>query len=137
MQDREKKLPIGLGIVLVLAFAVPLFQRWLLQPITDANNLLTSTQEKVVGLETSEGLLKRARRNLEDWQFESLPPNQFTAQREYQEWLMDLARMSQFENPVPTLLSVPQRGGQTYIEIPVTIQAKAELEHLARFLYHF
>jgi hypothetical protein len=137
MQDREKKLAIGLGIAVVLAFGLPLFERWFLQPITDAQNLLTSTQEKVVGLETSEGLLKRARRNLEDWQYESLPPNPFTAQREYQQWLMDLAGMSQFENPVPTLLNVPQRGGQTFVEIPVTIQAKATLEQLARFLYHF
>jgi hypothetical protein len=138
MQDREKKLAIGLGIVVVLAFGLPLFERWFLEPITDARNLLASTQEKVVTLETSAGLLKRAQRNLDDWQYESLPPNPFTAQREYQQWLMDLARMSQFENPVPTLLNVPQSPGRgTFIEIPVTIQAKADLGQLARFLYHF
>jgi hypothetical protein len=137
MQDREKKLAIGLGIAVVLAFGLSLFERWFLQPITDAQNLLTSTQEKVVSLETSEGLLKRARRNLEDWQYESLPPSPFTAQRKYLEWLTDLAHMAQFENPVLTLMNVPQRGGQTYTEIPVTIQAKADLKQLARFLYHF
>ena len=54
MQDREKKLAIGLGVALVVAFALPMFERWFLHPITEAQNLLAGTQEEVVRLEKEE-----------------------------------------------------------------------------------
>ena len=136
MQDREKKLAAGLGVVLVVAFVVPTFEGWFLQPITDAKNSLVAARTKVDELTKSENELKLAKLNLEDWQYESLPPNRFTAQREYQEWLMDLARMSGLESPVPTLGNV-SNSGRTFVEIPVTIEARATFEQLARFLYHF
>ncbi|MCA9109274.1 MAG: cadherin repeat domain-containing protein [Planctomycetaceae bacterium] len=135
MQAREKKLALILGGAVAVWLVLPAFEGWFLQPVTQRRGLLEVARSQLTQREEQQLELQTARARLRDWQYESLPPNQLTAQREYQEWLMNLATMSGFESATPTLGRRTPRG-TTYVQIPVTIEAKATLEQLTRFLYH-
>ena len=135
MQDREKKLAVALAGVLALAGGMSLIDGWFLQPIAQQRGTLSSAQASI---ETQMGLrneLELARRKLDDWRYESLPPDRNTAQRLYLIWLESLARISGLTSIEPDFLPVGSRGAD-FVEIPVQITAKATLEQLARFLYH-
>lgn len=135
MQAREKKLALILGGAIAAWFVLPVFEGWFLQPVTQRQGLLEVAKAQLAQREEQQFELQSARARLRDWQYESLPPNQLTAQREYQEWLMNLAAMSGFQNPVATLGRRTPRGA-TYVQVPVTIEADVTLEQLSRFLYH-
>ena len=135
MQAREKKLALILGGAIAVWFVLPVFEGWFLQPVTQREGLLAVAQSQLDDREAQLEELHIARARLRDWRYESLPPNPLTAQREYQEWLMKLAAMSGFQNPVATLGRRTPRGA-TYVQVPVTIEADVTLEQLSRFLYH-
>ena len=68
------------------------------------------------GLELKIGLMK-AQSALNESRAASLPPNPVDAQREYQEWLNDLALLSNWRDPKITLGSRTPRGAMTAIPI--------------------
>ena len=134
MQAREKKLALILGGAVAVWLVLPAFEGWFLQPVTQREGLLAVAQSQLDDREAQLNELHIARARLRDWQYECLPPNPLTAQREYQEWLMKLAAMSGFQNPIATLGRRTPRGA-TYVQVPVTIEADVTLEQLSRFLY--
>lgn len=135
MQPREKRLAAILSGVVALAIGWSLIDR-LFAPLTEHRNRLTAAQVQLEDREAKAVQLAQARSDLENWRYESLPPNQFTAQREYQEWLMDLAVLSGWTDPTPELGPRRALPRSRFIQIPVTLKGRATLEEAARFLYH-
>ncbi|MBL8851480.1 MAG: cadherin repeat domain-containing protein [Planctomycetaceae bacterium] len=132
MTQREKRLAtLGAGtlaVTLVYYVLLPMF----LAPLRDRDATIASTRVIVEGLDDKEIGLLSAQRRLNESRDNSLPPNPVDAQREYQEWLTDLALLSNWREPKITLGSRTPRGAMT--AIPITIEAHATLDDVNRFL---
>ncbi len=138
MQDREKKLAIGLTLVVGIWLGRPAVDRWFVAPVREARDAQNRALAQFRVKSDDELKLLVAQQNLADWCCQSLPPDPSTAQRVYKDWLMDLAELSGFTTPEPTLPSIGTRGrGAAYTQIPVGLEAKATFEQLATFLVHF
>jgi hypothetical protein len=139
VQKRERNLLIGLagaGLVAWLTSGVGSFEDFL--PFGAKRAELTDLADTVAAKESEELQQIKNKGQLRAWGNESLPPDVFDAQRVYQEWLVDLARLSGLVNIEPKLGSLSSgAGGGTYVPVPVTLTADATLEQLSRFLYHF
>jgi len=136
MQPREKKLAALLAGVVGLAVAWMFLESRIVAPLTNQRNQLAAVQVQLEERENRKLDLLQAQSDLSDWRYTSLPPNQFTAHREYQEWLTDLAVMSGWTDPQPELGPRRPLPRSRFYQIPVTIKAHATLEQVARFLYH-
>lgn len=136
MQQREKILAVLLGAVVILWFGMPIFNRIFVEPIqqleTERDNALRDSQTRV---QQQLALAKRGK-ILTDWRRTSLPPNQNDAARLYAEWLFEIAQMSGFSD-VEVILSGRSSKEDTFIRIPVTINADGTLQELAHFLERF
>ncbi len=136
MQKREKILAGILGAALVVAVILPALQDWLLSPfrgkLIERDDLIAELDRK----SADESNLFRARSELLGWQRESLPPNPFNAQRLYSEWVLDLARLSGWQQLKPSLPNRPLID-DTFHSIPVALEAQATFEELAKFLFLF
>lgn len=137
MQPREKKLAGVLAAAIGVWFVWGVLDDWILAPINNQEGLLQAMQLQLEEREGKQLALFEARSRLNDWRFSSLPPNPLTAQREYQEWLMDLAVMSGFTEPRPELGPRRTLPRSNFYQIPVTVTGRATLAQVARFLYHF
>ncbi|MBX3438762.1 MAG: putative Ig domain-containing protein [Planctomycetaceae bacterium] len=136
MQPREKKLAILLGAAVGAYVLWGALDSWIFGPIANQQGLLTAAQLQLDDRESKQLAVFAAQSRLRDWRYESLPPNQLTAQREYQEWLMDLAALTGFIDARPELGPRRPLPRSQFFQIPVTIEARATLEQVARFLYH-
>lgn len=136
MQKREKILAGALAGTLVFWFGGSMFADKILAPLKQLEGReLQLTEEKK---RLFEQLLQQARKEseLKAWRALSLPPDPLDAQRLYQEWLTTLAQLSGFEiNKVTLERRVAE--ADTYVTIPITIDAKAQLQELASFLERF
>jgi hypothetical protein len=133
MQTREKILAAALAGIVAVWFGAPWFDSTFLQPLRDAENkledarqALQTQEDRAVAIIQAEGRLKR-------WQSMSLPRDPLVAQRVYQAWLTDLTEASGWPN-VKVSSSRGQTKGNTYVTIPVTLDATITWEQLGRFL---
>lgn len=137
MQKRERNLLIGLGAAVAIALLLPSEMSNLL-PFSGKRAALRDLNDTLSGKRDRETALLQAKGQLRAWGNESLPPDVFDAQRVYQEWLVDLARLAGFSNIEPKLGALSgSGGGTTYVPVPVMLNAEATLDQLARFLFHF
>lgn len=133
MQQREKILATALAAIAGWQFALrPVLDSVFLEPLKERDAALESAKATVSSLEDRQTLLLSAMRSLNHYREESLPPNRFDAQREYSEWLTDLALMCNWRDPKETLGSATPRGDATLV--PITLKAQATLEDVNRFL---
>lgn len=136
MQKREKILAGGLAGTLVFWFGWSVVSDRILAPLHDlANQEIRLTEEKK-NLFEEQLQLARKESELKTLRALSLPPDPLDAQRLYQEWLTTLAQISGFEI---TKITLDRRVAEadTYVTIPITIDAKAQLVELASFLQRF
>ena len=70
-----------------------------LGPLNDREATINAESVAVRGLEAKQEDFFSAGRALSRYRAESLPPNQLDAQREYQEWLIDLALVCDWKDP--------------------------------------
>lgn len=135
MQPREKRLLTVGAVVLAVFLLRPLLDSLFLKPIRDRDSDIKSATEVVKSLENREFQLMSAMRGLADARAHSLPPSSEDAQREYSEWLTDLALLSNWRNPQVILGSRTPRPPATMI--PVTVKAQATLDEVNEFLKRF
>jgi hypothetical protein len=136
VQQREKILLVVLLSAVAILFVLPQAEALLLSPFQTKQAELSDLQEKVGRKEDEETAVFKARGQLQRWQSESLPPDPLDAQRVYQQWLVDLARLAGMQNIVPSLGS-RTAGSRTFTSISVTLEGEATIEQLAKFLFHF
>lgn len=132
MQPRERLLATLLAATAAVTIAYYALLPMVTGPLQDRDATIKSTETIVRGLEDKELQLLSAMRTLSRFRNESLPPNPFDAQREYSEWLMDLALLCNWRDPKIQLGSRTPRGAATMV--PITIKGQATLEDVNRLL---
>lgn len=136
MQKREKILAAALAGTIAFWFGGSFISSSFIEPLRQLEGQeiqLTKDRQRLVDEQL---ILARKENQLRMWRALSLPPDPLDAQRLYQEWLVTLANMSGFEISKVTLERRVQEA-DTYVTIPVTIEAKAQLQELAGFLARF
>jgi hypothetical protein len=136
MQKREKILAAALGGVLLLWFGLPWFEGTFLAPLRELERDEEMLQETVAELFEQRKQLAIQEQEFGEWIEKSLPPNPLNAQRLYQEWLVNLAQLSGFEQITVDLQPV-RHEGETFANIPIVLKAKGTLQELALFLDRF
>ena len=136
MQQREKILAGGLGIVVLLWFGLPIYDSMFVEPIEELSAEESRLQEESNEKFDEQIDLRRKELQLAKWRKISLPPDPLDAQRLYQEWLADLALISGFEG---TAVKLERRVAQAgvFTTIPVTLETKGTMQELAQFLERF
>ncbi|MBT4868202.1 MAG: hypothetical protein HON53_24110 [Planctomycetaceae bacterium] len=142
MQKREKLLLFSAVAVLLLWRGLPIISGIFFDPITDARAELNAVEKKLADKTADIKRLKLAGQTFKQSRGRSLPPNALDAQRQYQVWLDDLARMAGIEKPVviPGRRAVSRRKsvrGDLFTGVLVSLEFKATLSELSRFLYLF
>jgi hypothetical protein len=135
MQKRERILLLTAAAAAVLFIGFRLIGVFW-GPITESRQRLDSLNEELT-LKTKDAEdIKAAGVQLRRLRSRSLPPNPFDAQRLYQVWLTDLAQMSDIrEAKVTPGRRIPK--GKVYTAVLVTVEGKATLANLSKFLYFF
>jgi hypothetical protein len=143
VQNRERILLFGLIGVVAAWVLLPALESVLLAPFSTKLAEITELEDSVAAKEKEENRLLLMKGDLSDWARASLPPEPQNAQRVYQEWLVDLARLAGFRNISPAIRTATTRGRSRsdtqsiYTEVPVILTAEGTLRQLATFLYHF
>ncbi len=136
MQQREKILAIALASVVAIWFGFPIIESWIIEPIKQLSLEEESLTEKSNEKFDEQIELRKKQKQLTQWQKISLPPDPLDAQRLYQEWLTDLAKLSGFDD-IKVTLERRNLQDDIYVTIPVTLDTKATLQELAQFLEQF
>ncbi|WP_437186826.1 putative Ig domain-containing protein [Planctomicrobium sp. SH668] len=136
MQKREKLLAGGLASVVVLWFGFSAYDEQFAKPLLELEGQETTLLEEKKKLFADQLTLKSKDNQVASWRKLSLPPDPLDAQRLYQEWLTTLANLSGFES---TKITLERRVAEadTYVTIPITIEAKARLQQIAMFIERF
>ncbi len=146
MQNREKKLAIGLGAVVGVMAVWSILRPWYFGPIEQEQAQLTLVQTDLDNLKKQQLQLLAATRKMADWKAKSLPPDPKPAGRQradalkgqnlYQEWLTELARHSGFDNTevVPLITRSVQ---DVYVTAQVRVRGEATYGELCQFLSLF
>ncbi len=132
MQPREKILAGALAAVVVFMVFRTTLDNWFLAPLRARNTQIKSLQQSVETRSQEKDDFLAATRRLGEWRDASLPPDQYDAQREYQEWLTDMAQISGWENVAISLGSRTLRG--PYTSVAITVEGRATLDEVNSFL---
>jgi hypothetical protein len=134
--EREKILFIALVAVIVVALGIPQFNQWIIEPIEQRIARLQLLDSQVSDKQLQEIAILKSRREMAHWKARSLPPDPLDAQRLYQEWLTDLARIAGLTDAKVT--PEPRIGrGDVFVPVRISIEVNATFEHLCRFLFLF
>jgi hypothetical protein len=136
MRRREKFLLAILLLGLLAWQGARLTHRLLIAPLDRSRARLQRLDEQFAEQTNRVAELSRAAATLDDWQRQSLPPDPFTAQRLYQQWLHDLAQ----ECGLAALKVYPDRvtrKGSDCVAVTVSINAETTLDRLCLFLSRF
>lgn len=136
MQRREKILLFGLLAVAIGWQGWPMLRNRFYGPIEERESQLQALKLKVGGKQDQNLAALRAVARLKEWKAASLPPNEFDAQRLYQQWLTDTALGCGFQD----LRVTPARRstmGIAGMQVQVNVEGTATLAELARFLHRF
>lgn len=133
LQPREKLLATGLAATAAVFALYKFFGGIFLGPFHDREATITTETVAVRGLQAKEDEFYSAGKALSRYRAKSLPPAPLDAEREYQEWLFDLALVCDWKDPKVNRLTRASRGAAT--TIPVNIKAQATQENINRFLW--
>jgi putative lipoic acid-binding regulatory protein len=136
MNQREKKLAIFFGIVILYWWGKPIFERTFVEPIDLKKTEVQTLLDSVDTLEIRDMRLLAAKTRVVNATRMALPPEELVAQRLYQEWVTELAHIYQFQD-----LEVKPEGrssrGKVYTSVRVGLTAEASYEQICRFLAAF
>ncbi len=136
MAKRKTYLTIGLVCVIVAYVGQGLVSRSLFQPLRERRQRVAALEDELSRQEIRQQQIRRASRQLERWERQSLPADVSAASTLYQNWLLKAAQQTGLQHAVVTPnRAVPQEG--VSCRIPFTIQAEARLGNLCDFLYAF
>ena len=136
MQKREKILAGIAGAAVMVWLVLPGLSTFFFGPIEQSRQRLSAVNAQLTEETRKAVELKQAGQKLKRWEARSLPPNPLDAQRLYQVWLTDVAQMAGLSD----LSVTPGRRashGKVYTAVLVSLDAKATLADLSRFLYAF
>ena len=155
MQQREKNLLIGLVAAVLLWQGGKVLSSTFLEPLWTRQKDLEKLQESVSEKNKGLILLARQKKQMEGWKRRSLPPDPASmlkrtagtqggprpsasnAQRLYQDWLLDLAVLSGFEQLKISPERMTVSPDNVYVSVHVKIDAEPRYEQLCRFLDRF
>jgi len=136
MNQREKKLAIFFGVVILYWWGKPIFERTFVEPIDLKKTEVQTLLDSVDTLEIRDMQLLAAQTRVVNATRMALPPEELVAQRLYQEWVTELANMYEFQD-----LEVKPEGrssrGKFYTSVRVGLTAQASYEQICRFLSAF
>ena len=135
-QKRTKILAGGLVAVILVFVLRTRVDNWLRGPIRALQNEITAAERSAETLQADEIRLEVAKRNLNDWQDVSLPPDVDDAQRLYREWIQMLAEESGFSriDVIPASKSSQKEFSTVAVEVR---RAETDLQGLTKFLFLF
>lgn len=146
MQTREKKLAIGLAIVVGVMGFWKIIKPWYMDPIEHAQSQLAIVEGELDNLETQQMQLLAATRQLANWRSQSLPPDPkpqgrqrpdaLNGQRLYQEWLTDLANHCGITNAKVTP-GITRSVQDVYVTVQVRLNMQATYGQLCQFVALF
>ncbi|MBD3673980.1 MAG: putative Ig domain-containing protein [Planctomycetaceae bacterium] len=136
MNQREKKLALLFGLVILYWFGKPMYVSWFVDPIDEKKIQLQTLLDSVDTLEIKDMQLLAAQTRVVNATRMALPPEELVAQRLYQEWVTELANMYQFRNPQVKPEGRSSRG-KVYTAVRVGLSAQASYEQICRFLAAF
>ncbi len=136
MKNREKVLAAIVTLILVGWGGQSLFESMLQTP-------LDAKRKKIARLESDirdkDLVIERAKEwttKLNDWRSQSLPTDAALARSAYQNWLLELVELAEFERSnVDSGEAVNKPGA--YQKLPFTVRARVTLPKLTQFLYNF
>ena len=137
MNQREKILAGGLAVVFAFVIGEWLLSTFLLTPIEERNTRIGALKSSIKKHKATKFKILDAQKKLKEWRTEqSLPPDPLKASTVYQAWLVDLAGKTRLSGA----RIEPGTGrpvSDTYVKIPMTIQAETTFDRLQQFLYEF
>ena len=136
MNQREKKLALLFGLVILYWFGKPMYVSWFVDPIDEKKIELQTLIDSVDTLEIKDMQLLAAQTRVINATRMALPPEELVAQRLYQEWVTELANMYQFRDPQVKPEGRSSRG-KVYTAVRVGLSAQASYEQICRFLAAF
>jgi Putative Ig domain len=138
MQRREQILAGGLGAAVLLWGGLGLYDSQIGGPLQAKDAELVQAQQDSRDTRSEwKGLLK-SQKLVRDAVSDSLPPRPEDAQRVYLKWVQELAELSQWKAITPNkTLDARTQLGKIGVRVPVTLTAKARLQEVATFLWHF
>ena len=138
MQRREQLLAGGLGTAVLLWGGLGLYDSQIGEPLKLKDAQLIQAQQDSSDTRTEwKGLLK-SQKLVRDSVHDSLPPRPEDAQRVYLKWVQELAELSHWKAITPNKsLDTRTQLGKIGVRVPVTLTAKARLQEVATFLWHF
>src|SRR6056297_2314991 len=98
MNQREKKLALLFGLVVIYWFGKPMYVSWFVDPVNERQIELQTLVDSVDTLEIRDMQLLAAQTRVVNATRMALPPEELIAQRLYQEWITDLANLYRFQN---------------------------------------
>lgn len=134
---RSEKTLLAIFLLVVLAWqGERLVNRSIVVPIQRGHARLAELDQELAEQDRQTASLQRVADDLAAWRRRSLPPDPFTAQRLYQQWLTDLAQDCGFRAPKV----FPDRVSPKHdacLGVMVSIDAEATLSQLCLFLSRF
>jgi len=136
MKPREKVLAVIVALILVGWGGQTLFESMLQAPL-DARRRKIKKLES--GIRDKELAIERAKEwtaKLNTWRSQSLPSDVALARSAYQNWLLELVELAEFERSHVDSGEAVNKPG-VYQKLPFTVRARATLPKLTQFLYDF
>jgi hypothetical protein len=146
MNTRERTLATIVLALVILGGSYFLVGQLLLAPLRARADTIAALQKEVQNKRDRIAQIKAARPQLERWKHISLPADADMARREYEKYLTELLRNSDFSpsslsvtpKPVDTKTSPTLPGkGPVYTKLAFTVMGRGSLESLVTMMEHF
>jgi hypothetical protein len=136
MQKRERILFLVAAAAVLLWLGLPKVNAFFFGGLDEARDRLAAVEEQLALKTKDAARITAAGATLKQWRSRSLPPDPLVAQRLYQVWLTDLAQIAELtEVKVTPGRRTPK--GKVYTAVLVSLEGKATISRLSRFLYYF
>jgi hypothetical protein len=137
MTEHRQKILVGILALMMLYFGGEWLWRKAVQAPLEARQAKAERLEKeIAGRDKELSEARKAAKELDRWEEQSLPSDPQVARSLYRAWLLQLVGKAGFANRnVEAGEPVDRRG--LYQSITFSVQGRATLEQLTRFLYEF
>ena len=138
MSRSEKRLAIGLAVVLGSAFMFTVAGPALLGPVKQAGDNLKVAEEALQNRKLEVAGAESRIKTMLDYQERSLSSNVSEASLGYEQWLSDLAQtVSRFRTPKVSRESTSPSRDNSYVAIKIRVSGQGTMSQLREFLYRF
>jgi len=136
VNKREKILAAGVGTIAILYGAHWLYQIGYERPLETRKAEQVRLKNEISKRELDLAKNRKASRELDRWQAQSLPSNTEVAQGKYLAWLVKLVGSSELTNPKVDPSAPMSRKGM-YDSLIFSVRGRGTLKQLTKFLFEF